>query len=171
MRYQLVIPDGMKLNDLIFDAAVAASAAAAHARHLPPPGASEAGPVGKAIQHALERHLEEFDVCGHERVCFDAMVPESSAAHTSIPSEQAAREAMHVFHVDAPQGRLLLEIELAKAACRALPPNPGGDTVYSLEPRVAAAIGHVLDPHLFKGLLCGSERCARISEPVRAARG
>lgn len=171
MRYQLVLPDGMKLNDLIFDAAVAASAAAALARHQPPPGVSAAGPVGQAIQHALERHLEEFDVCGHERVCFDAMLPESASVHATIPTEQADREAMQIFHVDAPQGKLLLEIELAKAACRALPPNEGGEPVISLEPRVAAAIGTVLDPHLFKGLLCGSDRCVRISQPVKTARG
>src|SRR5690349_12842824 len=140
MRYQLVIPEGMKLKDLMYDAAVAASAAAAHARHLPPPGANTAGPVSLALTSAFERHLEEFDTCGHERMCFDTMMPDSEGAHTSIPTEMKAREALHIYHVDAPQGRLLLEIELAKAACRALPPNPGGEAVISLEPRVAAAI-------------------------------
>jgi len=171
MRYQLVIPDGMKLNDLMFDAGVAASSAAAHARHLPPPGASEAGPVGKAIQKVLEHHLEAFDTCGGQRVCLDTMLPDSDGSHTSIPTDLKSREAMHIFHIDAPQGRLLLEIELAKAACRALPPNTGGEPIVSLEPRVAAAIGSVLDPHLFKGLLCGADRCVRNAEPVKAAEG
>ena len=163
MHYQMVLPEGTSLDDLIVKCATAVVDGVPNP--VQPVTAARAS-VGRALRGHLEPHLATFDTCGLERVCLDAMEPATASAPAGLPVELHARLATRVLHLETPKGFLPFEIGLTRAALAALPVRVDGEAATELEPGIAAALGRILEPLLYKSPLCGSGRCVRIAAPA-----